>query len=179
MPPEQDTNPYAASAVLERAVAPGPPPTFFQKPVVIHFAWFLAVALNLPVPFSLGYPLVKASGSEPGLFAGIVAVYFAGLWGCTQWPGLMWRLLVGSIFTALSQFMPAAHMVIGLVAMGISREIFDLGRATDRIAFPSEAFSTTLLTGLGVIFLALSIGAALITIFRIKAFDANADLRIL
>ncbi len=178
MTSEPETNPYAVSAVLDRTETAHPAPTFFQKTGVVQSAWFCAVAVNLPVPLLLGYSLVQNQRCEAGLIVAVALIWITGALLCVQWYGLMWRLMVGSIFTALSQFLPIAHMVIGATAMGISRAIFDPERTTEPITSIPEAFSTTLLTGLGVILLALSIGAALIAIFRIKTFDTNADRRI-
>lgn len=83
----------------------------------------------------------------------------------------MWRLIVGSVFTAISQIWPVAQILTGLVAMGISKIVFDFRRVGDQMSRISEVVSTTILTGLGLIAVSLFIGAILTVVFRIKVFD--------
>lgn len=52
---EQDLNPYEAPSADSPLPVAQSPSTFFQKPWVVQSAWFLAVAINLPMPLILGF----------------------------------------------------------------------------------------------------------------------------
>lgn len=178
MTTDTDDNPYAAPIVSEITTESHKPPGLINKPSVLQTAWLLAVLLNLPVPIMFGESAVSDARALVGLPLGIAAVYFTGVLVCLQRSGPMWRLIVGSGITALSQFFPFAHMMIGLLAMGLSESIFDPDRSTRDISSLPEAALATILTGLGLILPSLLMGAGVFVIFRIKVFDAqpNKDL---
>jgi hypothetical protein len=173
MTTESDENPYAAPAVAESLQSAPETSGFVRSRMNLHVAWLLAVLFNLPVPVMLGESAVSDPRAIVGLPLGIMAVYFAGVFCCLQRAGLMWRLIVGSGITALGQFIPFAHMMIGIMAMGISEAIFDPDRNSRDISSLPEAASATVLTGLGLIILSLMMGAALFAVFRIRAFDTQ------
>ena len=83
----------------------------------------------------------------------------------------MWRLIVGSAFTALSQIWPMLHMLVGIVAMGISKFIFDANREREQIEAVPEVVLTTLLTGIGLILPSIVMGLIFLMLFRIRVFD--------
>lgn len=175
MTTDSDDNPYAAPAVSDNIEVGSEPSGFINSPTVLQAAWLLAVLLNLPVPVMLGKSAVSDPRAMVGLPLGIAAVYIAGFWVCLQRTGLMWRLIVGSSITALCQFVPVAHMMIGMMAMGISQAIFDPYRTTRDISSLPEAALATVLTGLGLIVPSLLMGAGLFAVFRIKVFDAQPN----
>ncbi len=170
---EQDINPYEApSAHSPRPVAQSPS-TFFQKPLVVQSAWFLAVAINLPAPLMFGFSFTTAGAPRLGMLIGIAAVYGTGVWICLHRAEVMWRLIVGSLFTALSQIWPMLHMLVGIVSMGISKFIFDADRERDQIEAIPEVVLTTLLTGIGLILPSIVMGLVFLMLFRIRVFGQD------
>lgn len=178
MTTESDENPYAAPAVLDNIAEAPAQPGLINKPIVLQAVWILAVLLNLPVPVMLGESAVSDPRAMVGMPLGIAAVYLTGVWICLKRAGLMWRLIVGSSITALCQFSPIPHMLVGMIAMGVSQVIFDPYRTTRDISSLPEAALVTILTGLGLIIPSVLMGTALFAVFRIKVFDAqpNPDL---
>jgi len=168
---EQDINPYEAPSANSPLPAAQSPSIFFQKPWVVQSAWFLAVAINLPVPLMFGFSLTAVGAARLGMLIGIAAVYGTGVWICVHRAEVMWRLIVGSVFTALSQFLPMLHMLVGIVAMGISKFIFDPDRERDQIEAIPEVVLTTLLTGIGLILPSIVMGLIFLMLFRIRTFD--------
>lgn len=173
---EQDINPYEApSADIPLPVAQSPS-TFFQKPVVVQSAWVLAVLINVPVPLMSGFSFTAAGAARLGMLIGIAAVYGAGVWICLHRADVMWRLMIGSMFTALSQFWPILHMLVGAAAMAASRFIFDPDRRTEKIEAIAEVVLTTLLTGIGLIIPSLLTGLIFLMLFGIRIFDMKQPL---
>ena len=168
---EQDVNPYEAPSAHSPLPVAQSPSTFFQKPWVVQSAWFLAVVINLPMPLILGLDATADGAARLGMPIGIVTVYCTGVWICLHRAEVMWRLIVGSIFTALTQIWPIVHMIVGLVAMGISKLIFDANREREQIEAIPEVVLTTLLTGIGLILPSLVMGLIFLMLFRIRVFD--------
>lgn len=170
---QQDANPYEAPSALGVLSAAQPPSVFFQKPAVVQTAWFLAVSMNLPIPLWLGFDVTSDGAARIGMPIGILTVYGTGVWICSHRPEVMWRLIVGSIFTALTQIWPIFHMLVGIVAMGVSKFIFDPNREREQIEAIPEVVLTTLLTGIGLILPSLVMGLIFLMVFRIRLFDRN------
>ena len=168
---EQDINPYEAPSAHSPLPVAQSPSTFFQKPVVVQSAWFLAVLMNLPMPLLLGFDATAEGAARLGMPIGIVTVYGIGVWICLHRAEVMWRLIVGSIFTALTQIWPVLHMLVGIVAMGISKFIFDANREREQIEAVPEVVLTTLLTGIGLILPSIVMGLIFLMLFRIRVFD--------
>ena len=168
---DQDINPYEAPSADSPLPVAQSPSTFFQKPVVVQSAWFLAVAINLPMPLMFGFSFTAEGAARLGMLIGIAAVYGTGVWICLHRAEVMWRLIVGSAFTAISQVWPMLHMLVGIVAMGISKFIFDADRERDQIEAIPEVILTTLLTGIGLIIPSLVMGLIFLMLFRIRIFD--------
>jgi hypothetical protein len=168
---EQDINPYAAPSAHSPLPVAQSPSTFFQKPVVVQSAWFLAVSMNLPMPLILGFDATAEGAARLGMPIGIVTVYGTGVWICLHRADVMWRLIVGSMFTALTQIWPVLHMLVGIVAMGISKFIFDPNRERGEIEVIPEVLLTTLLTGIGLILPSLVMGLVFLMMFGIRIFD--------
>lgn len=168
---EQDINPYEAPSAHSPLPVAQSPSTFFQKPWVVQSAWILAVAINLPVPLMFGFSFTAAGAARLGMLIGIAVVYGTGVWICLHQASVMWRLIVGSVFTALSQIWPMLHMLVGIVAMGISKFIFDADRERDQIEAIPEVVLTTLLTGIGLIVPSLVMGLIVLMLFSIRVFD--------
>ena len=168
---EQDINPYEAPSAHSALPVAQSPSTFFQKPVVVQSAWFLAVAINLPMPLMFGFSFTAEGAARLGMLIGIAAVYGTGVWICLHRAEVMWRLIVGSAFTAISQIWPMLHMLVGIVAMGISKFIFDANREREQIEAVPEVVLTTLLTGIGLILPSLVMGLIFLMLFGIRVFD--------
>lgn len=168
---EQDINPYAAPSVHSPLPVAHSPSRFFQKRWIVQSAWLLAVAINLPIPLMLGYSCTAAGASRLGMFIGIAAVYGTGVWICLHQAEVMWRLIVGSIFTALSQIWPVFHMLIGAAAMAVSKFIFDSNREHNQIEAIPEVVLSTLLTGIGLIIPSIVMGLTFLMVFSIRVFD--------
>ena len=171
MKSEQDINPYEAPSAHSPLPAQQAPSIFFQKPWVVQSAWFLAVAINLPAPLMFGFSFTAAGAARLGMLIGIAAVYGTGVWICLHRAEVMWRLIVGSVLTALSQIWPMLHMLVGIVAMGISKFIFDADRERDQLEAIPEVVLTTLLTGIGLILPSLVMGLIFLMLFRVRVFD--------
>ena len=174
---EQDLNPYQAPSAHSPLPVAQSPSTFFQKPVVVQSAWLLAVAINLPMPLMLGFDATSDGAARLGMPIGIVTVYGIGVWICLHRAEVMWRLIVGSIFTALTQIWPVLHMLVGIVAMGISKLIFDPGREREQIEALPEVVFTTLLTGIGLILPSLVMGLIFLMFFGIRVFDQKPPVQ--
>ncbi len=169
-----DENPYSAPTVADTIETPPSGRRWGPTPV-LQAAWALAVLLNLPVPMMLSESALSDPRAFVGVPFGIAVVYLTGVFCCLCRAGIMWRLVVGSGVTALSQFIPLAHMMIGMLAMGISEAIFDPSRNSRDISSLPEAAFATILTGLGLIAPSLLMGAGIFAIFRISCFDASSD----
>ncbi len=169
MPEPNDANPYAAPMVHDFSSSGETTTTFFTKPIVLQSAWLLAVLINLPIPVMFGSGVVVGP-ARFGMLLGIIAVYAVGVWCCTMQSGTMWRLIVGSLLTALSQLWPVLHMFVGLIAMGISRAIFFV--VDENFTRIPEVISATILTGIGLILPSFAFGLVGIAVFRIRAFGS-------
>lgn len=158
-------NPYAVeSAVVEHAVSTSEP----KSGSWLGIAWVAVVLINLPVPLLFGSECCKEAATF-GMPIGILTVVVGGLWGCRQIPKAMKMLNSGAVITALSQFWPMFHIVIGSLAVGISQWLFeDSGNSTNLTKVPSATLAT-LITGAGLILVSFVFGAVLLafaSIFR-------------
>jgi len=158
-------NPYAVeSAVVEPGVSTSEP----KSGSWLRIAWIAVVLINLPVPLLFGNECCKEAATF-GMPIGILIVVVTGLWCCRQIPKMMAMLNSGAVITALSQFWPMFHIVIGSMAVGISQWLFeDSGNSTNLSKVPS-ATSATLITGAGLILVSFVFGAILMaftSIFR-------------
>jgi hypothetical protein len=173
---EQDTNPYEAPSANSPLPVAQSPSTFFQQPWVVQSAWILAVAINLPVPIMFGFSFTAAGAARLGMLIGVAVVYGIGVWICLHQASVMWRLIVGSMLTALSQIWPMLHMMVGAIAMGVSKFIFDPERGREQIEAIPEVVLTTLLTGIGLIVPSLVMGLIVLMLFSIRVFDEQPAL---
>jgi hypothetical protein len=173
---EQDINPYEAPSAHSPLPVAQSPSTFFQKPWVVQSAWILAVVINLPVPLMFGFSFTAAGAARLGMLIGVAVVYGIGVWICLHQASVMWRLIVGSMFTALSQFWPMLHMMVGAIAMGVSKFLFDPERGREQIEAIPEVVLTTLLTGIGLIIPSLVMGLIVLMLFSIRVFDEQPAL---
>ena len=65
------------------------------------------------------------------------------------------------------------HMLVGIIAMGISRFIFDPNRDREQMDAIPEVVLTTLLTGIGLILPSFIMGLIFLMVLRIRVFDQN------
>lgn len=162
---EYTENPYAVeAAAIEPSLDSSPSDGLSWR----RAAWGAVVLLNLPIPLMFGMSFCKGE-SVIGMPIGILIVLLAGLWCCRRTPKAMSMLNSGAIITALSQFWPIAHIMIGSIAVGISRLAFDRDANTENLTGVISATSATLLTGIGLILLSFIFGAILMafaSIFR-------------
>lgn len=150
-------NPYAVeAAAIEPVVDASPSNGLLWRRV----AWGAVVLFNLPIPLMFGTSVCKA-GSVIGMPIGILIVLLTGLWCCRGTPKAMTMLNSGAVVTALSQFWPVAHTMIGSFAVGISQLVFDRNPNTLNLTRVVSATSATLLTGAGLILLSFIFGAIL------------------
>lgn len=171
MSEELESNPYSAPSMQDIAISTEVASAFFLKTRVVQSAWALAVLINLPIPVMFGSDVARGE-LRIGMVIGVLAVYGVGAWCCTMRPSVMWRLIVGSGLTALSQFFPVLHLVVGTIAMGISRFVFsELNPAGETLTRLSQVIASTILTGVGLILPSIIFGLVGIAIFRIRAFD--------
>jgi hypothetical protein len=90
-------------------------------------AWPFIYGANMIVPIMVGRELIRDAGLLGVIFASVLLLALGWTLFVT-WPALAIRLSLGSIFTALLQFFPILHFILGILAFGLAVE---LGQATD------------------------------------------------
>ena len=150
----------------------GTAPTRFRRTRLQNFliiAWPFIFGANMIIPLLFGWELVEQSGAMGVILASIILLALGWLL-FVVWPALALRLTFGSIFTALLQFFPIVHMIIGIIAFGITIE---LGQATDmndqvmpKITSELGGFIITSITGCSLLLFATGIGTLFFFIFR-------------
>jgi hypothetical protein len=158
-------NPYAVEAA---AIEPSVDASPYNGLSWRRAAWGAVVLINLPIPLMFGMSVCKAE-SVIGMPIGILIVLLTGLWCCRGIPKAMSMLNSGAVVTALSQFWPMAHIMIGSVAVRISQMVFDRDANSGNLTGVVSTTSATLLTGAGLILLSFIFGAILMafaSIFR-------------
>jgi hypothetical protein len=166
----QKENPYATLDVADsEPVADRLPP-----PTILLWLWPIAVLINLPVPWWMGWDMARHEGRWFGMPVGITIWLAAGAWLIHRIPTHMVAMMCGSIVVAISQFWPMAHLWIGMFACAISRGVCG---DPEGMRFHSTlgVVLVTLLTGVGLILLSLVIGKPLLFLFRLwwSATDPN------
>lgn len=162
-----EANPFQPPTSI-RSIAP----TRFRRTRLRDFlmiAWPFIFGANMIVPLLFGWELVEQSGALGVLFASVILLALGWLL-FVLWPALALRLTFGSIFTALLQIFPILHMIIGIIAFGIT---FELGQATDmndqampRITSELGGFIITSVMGCTLLLFATGIGTLFFFIFR-------------
>jgi hypothetical protein len=150
----------------------GTAPTRFRRTRLRDFliiAWPFIFGANMIIPLLFGWELVENSGALGVMFASVILLALGWLL-FVVWPALALRLSFGSIFTALLQFFPILHMIIGIIAFGIT---FELGQATDmndqtmpKITSELGGFIITIIMGSTLLLFASGIGTLFFFIFR-------------
>ncbi len=130
-------------------------------------------AVNLPVAVMFGRSACDWPAAF-GMVVGCALINVTGLWLCRTSPHFMLRLCLGSIAVAVSQFFPVLHMIVGMIAVGISRSICNLSiEMSDPIRGNmtglDEVTLSTLLTGLGLILPSVAMGYLIGMVFRLPS----------
>ena len=147
---EPNENPYAAPPTTEQVE---PPPTEGHRPPYV--LWVVVVLVNLPVPIMFGVSTTVGFG-RIGMPFGILLVGVVGLLLCKQYRVMMRNLSWGAIATALSQFYPVLHTMVGAIALGICEGATDRrGPGMDGIF---QITAATIITGVGLILPSLVVG---------------------
>jgi len=128
--------------------------------------------VNLPIPLIFGFDVTDES-RWIGMLFGIAAVYLCGFWGCNVMPRIMYRLNIGSSLVAVSQFFPILHIIVGSMAVDVSKPLFgEAQRTSGDMTGIAEITSATILTGIGLIIPSLAMGTVIVAVFRL---DRNSD----
>ncbi len=133
----------------------------------IYTGWIVVVLLNIPLPIFFGF-MVSSGFSRAGMLVGIAIVGLSGYWLCGKVPVVMSRLCVGAVITAMLQLFPILHIYIGSAAIALTSAIFSNfgGGPQDTMDGILEVTTATLLTGSGIIILALVIGGIIGLFYR-------------
>lgn len=132
-------------------------------------AWPFIYGANLIVPLMVGRDLIRDAGIFGVTFASVLLLAL----GCTlffTWPALAIRLSVGSIFTALLQFFPILHFILGILAFGLAVELGQATYMNDQVmpSIDSElgGFIMTLTMGSMLMLISTGFGILVLLIFR-------------
>lgn len=119
------------------------------------------------IPLMAGMELLDEAGVY-GVALATLLLLVSGWALFVLWPALAVRVSVGSIVTALLQFFPILHFVIGIIAFSIALQ---LGHATDftddsgpKITSEVGGFLITFIMGSTLLLLATGIGTLLLFI---------------
>jgi hypothetical protein len=147
-------------------------PTRFRRTRLRDFliiAWPFIFGANMIVPLLFGWELVEQSGALGVLFASVILLALGWLL-FVVWPALALRLTFGAIFTALLQFFPILHMILGIIAFGITLELGQAAEMNDqampRITSELGGFIITSIMGCTLLLSATGIGTLFLFIFR-------------
>ncbi|MDZ4817941.1 MAG: hypothetical protein SGJ20_03105, partial [Planctomycetota bacterium] len=113
-----DHNPYQSPHVASSAGLVVPR---FSLPVMI--LWLVIVAVNLPLPISLGWILTEEHG-RVAMFTTMFCILCVGWFLCYRRPRLAHRLITGGIIVACFQLFPIPLFIIGIGAQIL---VFALG----------------------------------------------------
>ena len=164
-----DDNPFAPPTV-----PPEPAPWIQpERRWGLILLWMVMFAVNLPVAVMFGRSACDWPAAF-GMVVGCALINVTGLWLCRTSPHFMLRLCLGSIAVAVSQFFPVLHMIVGMIAVGISRSICNLSiEMSDPIRGNmtglDEVTLSTLLTGLGLILPSVAMGYLIGMVFRLPS----------
>ncbi len=81
-----------------------------------NVAWVAVFLANLIVPLSLGWE-VTGNGGRVGMGAATALMLLLTLLVVPRWSELRMTLLVGGIFTAITQAVPFVQLVVGLLSL--------------------------------------------------------------
>ncbi|MFO0975049.1 MAG: hypothetical protein U0996_01560 [Planctomycetaceae bacterium] len=154
---ETHENPYAVESA---AVASGFPTQRSGSLSWLMTGWIAVVLINLPIPLLFGKECCKQIALL-GMPIGILLILAIGLWGCRIVPRTMILLNSGAVVTALSQFWPFLHMMIGSIALALSQFLFERDAARHDLTRVTSAASATILTGSGLILVSFVFGAVI------------------
>ncbi|MFN9720069.1 MAG: hypothetical protein ACK58L_15330 [Planctomycetota bacterium] len=149
----------------------------------LRWGWPLAVAIHLPIPLFFGWTTSGEGLPRLGMFFGIALVYFVGrrLIPSRRW--FMRRLTIGAFITSISQIWPVGQMMIGVVAILISKTIFSdavfgvirTGGNWRELENLPAVMSATVLTGLGLILPSFLVG--FVTVFLMDSNRSRRSVR--
>lgn len=136
---------------------------------VLKFLWPILFGANMVIPLMAGMELLDVAGFY-GVALATLLLLVSGWSLFVIWPALAVRVSAGSIVTALLQFFPILHFVIGIIAFSITVQ---LGHASDfkddsgpKITSEVGGFLITFIMGSILLFTATGIGTLLLFIVR-------------
>lgn len=141
------TNPYASPESSDASAAQdGRIARQIDKFAVI--AWPIVFGLNMIVPAMLGWNMTREQG-RMGMFAASGVLLALGWWVCLVKNALARRLIVGSLLTALSQFVPVLQIGAGVAAVALASqlELADIGFANAENVTELGGFVITFVVG--------------------------------
>ena len=142
-------------------------------------AWVIIFLLNLPFPLFCGMDVTSGIATL-GMFAAIVLLLSAGVVLCVRLPGVMRTLMIGSVVTAISQFLPLLQIVAGLLAISAAKVLGLLAVATQfgnmrTVSFFGGLLITLITAGI-MMLVALGSGWILQLVYRlIRKLRSNSD----
>ncbi len=161
-------NPYAAPQ--EASSLPKPVVQPDSTDLVAVIAWPFVFLLNMIVPLMFGLDLTARTG-RTGMWIASLLLLVLGWIYCGRKSFLGRRLVLGSIFTALSQAFPILHLILGMIAFGIMRSLGGAHPGDDiqreEITGEFSAFVMTLMVAVPLLVLAQCIGLAIAALYRL------------
>lgn len=156
----ENDNPYSPPAPINNEVLVEDSASVNVRGLRIR--WCVVTLVNVPIPVMFGMGTTTGAG-QLGMPVGIGVVLAIGLALCSRFPRTMSNLCRGAVLTALSQFYPMLHIVIGMLAVTIckwpSSSVGDLSGIF-------EGTLATLITGAGLIAVSLIFGIVMTLIFE-------------
>lgn len=161
-----DSNPYQAPTLIASADHTPRAQASDRLDLLAVLGWPIVFLANLAVPVLAGWGIVFDEAIA-GCGIAITAQLLAGWSLCFLWPSAARRLLLGAVFTGLSQIIPVLHAIAGLVGfivadlMGQVANDQDMGPGTLRTL--GGGFLVTFVTG-GVLLTCAGIGGFLVSL---------------
>jgi hypothetical protein len=143
-------DPYFAGRILDNSGkglgSGGPPPVL---------AWIWVYTVNLGIPVMLG-SMFTCEGGRVGMVIGIIVVFAIGCRVCFVSRRTVLMVVYGGWIVALSQAVPALHIIAGTI--GLSAVRVTTGEERD-LSTILGGFIATLITGCVLISVATALGA--------------------
>lgn len=129
------------------------------SPLVLSIEWTVILAFNLIVPALVAWGITNAPAKLGSGFA-VFLIALTGYYFCITKPLPMLFIIRGGVLVALSQFVPALQLVAGAISIRalILFRIVPESSFNEMLSTPAAGFLVTLITGLILIGMSLTLG---------------------
>lgn len=129
------------------------------SPLILSIEWTIILAFNLIVPALVAWAITSTSAKLGSGFA-IFLMALTGYYFCITKPLPMLFIIRGGVLVALSQFVPALQLVAGAISIHalILVRVVTESSFNEMLSTPLAGFLVTLLTGLILISVSLTLG---------------------